>query len=425
MITVLLTIAALGLVGTLGVIAARAAIPYLAAQRERVVADPLDHVRSWMVRVTPRRLKAQQRVAAARAAADTAATREARLLATFKDGKEPAFPYTVTILTLFVLWIISILGAFLIDLPIIVAVSGGNALFGVVGAVLLLGIPIIGSVLLGHFFAKRKAGDLSHRAFVVITGVILTLAAVVVGILMVLAPIRADVEYGEKIRVAEQQLVVYGEEGDQSALAFTQQNLDDLRAQRDRSAEWNRALVPIAATAEFATGFFFPLAMTLLLFFDAQKARAKAERGVVVAQNAVINESARQYARLSASFRRRGVGQDALAAHMATVNRENLRQAAAPEVAAPAPLAPAPTPGAPAAPVVGPPAPRPADEAITAEIVETGDLGMPRPPRPRTTAPTRFPAPPTRPDARPAPAEATPRVEAAEPDAPDDSFDLS
>jgi hypothetical protein len=389
------------------------------AARDRIVSDPLDHVRAWIVRIAPSRLKLQQQMQATQTKHDRAAAREQHILTSFKDGKEPAFGFKVTAITLFVLWIVAIVSAFLIDVPIINSVSGGNVLFGVLGTLLLLGMPIIGSVLLGHFFGKWRAGGMSLIWFSAAVTLILAVVISIVAILTTLAPIRAEVEYADKTRIAEQQLTMYKDDKDQTAILYTEQNLKDLHAQQLRSAQWNQALVPIAATAEFATGFFFPIALPLLLLVDAQASRRKAEASLAASANALTNQRARQYARLSARFQGLGLTQLVLQQHLATVNAENTGEAAgatalgdargqvAEELLAQAPSARSQAEAPSAA----------TDEAITAEIATTGEH-QPVAPAPRETTPRRGTATAT---------EGTKPVALLERDSdlPDQSFDLS
>lgn len=393
------------------------------AARERIVSDPLDYVRAWIVRIAPSRLKLEQQQLATQAKDGQATDREQHILTSFKDGKEPTFGFKVTAITLFVLWIVAIISAFLIDVPIINSVSGGNIFFGLLGTALLLAMPIIGSVLLGHFFGKWRADEMAPIWFSAAVTVILVIVISIVAILTSLAPIRADVEYADKIRTGQQQLTMYKENGDQNAIRYAERNLKDLQAQQQRSAEWNQALVPIAAAAEFATGFFFPLALPLLLLVDAQASRRKSQASLAVSENALTNQRARQYAGLSARFQRLGLTQLAFQQHVATVNAENTGNAvpaagigdAGGQVAgellaqAPAPRSQAEAPSA------------AADEAITAEIVTTGEH-EPVAPAPRESTPRRGVAPATqqatKPSAPVAPLE-------RDSDVPDESFDLS
>jgi len=393
------------------------------AARDRVLSDPLDYVRAWIVHIAPSRLKLQQQMQATQAKVNRATEREQHIMTSFKDGKEPTFGFKVTAITLFVLWIVAIVSAFMIDVPIINSVSGGNVLFGVLGTLLLLGMPVIGSVLLGHFFGKRRAGEMAPIWFSVAVTVILAVVVSIVAILTSLAPIRAEVEYADTIRKAQQQLTMYKEDGDQNAILYAEQNLKDLQAQQQRSAEWNQALVPIAATAEFAAGFFFPLALPLLLLVDAQGSRRKSQASLAASANALTNQRAREYARLSAKFQRLGLTQLALQQHLATVNAENTGDAApataigdargqvAEELLA-------------QAPVTRPQAEGPSggeDKAITAEIVTTGEH-QPVAPASREEAPRRGPAPATQQAATPS----TPvTLLERDSDLPDRSFDLS
>lgn len=345
------------------------------AARDRVLRDPLDHIRAWVARIAPSRMKVEQRMEAAQTIVGQAIAREDHVLTTFKDGKEPSFGFKMTAVTLFVAWIVAVTAVFIIDVPIVSSVSGGNVLFAVVGTVLLIAVPVIFSVLLGHFFARWRQGEIHPALF---SAALIGIVAVVTGIvwyLTTLAPMRAEVEYADEIRTVEQQLAMYREDGDQNAVDFAQQNLHDLKAQQERSAEWNTVLVPIAASAEFATGFFFPLAIPLLLLADVRSSRRKAEGALTTARNRVNDQRARQYARISREFQRLGITQLELQLHLAAVAAENRVEQAGIEAArnmvARELQAQVPTP-APAEPHVA--AAAPTDQAVTAEIVTTDEI---------------------------------------------------
>jgi hypothetical protein len=280
-------------------------------------------------------------------------------------------------------------------------------------------MPVIGSVLLGHFFGKWRAGEMTPVWFSLAVTVILAVVIAIVAILTSLAPIRAEVEYGDKIRVASQQLAMYQEDGDKNAIRFAQQNLTDVKAQQHRSAEWNMALVPISATAEFATGFFFPLALPLLLLIDARTSRRKVEGSLAASENSLTNQRAAQYSRLSVRFQRLGLTQLQLQQHLATVNAENSRDAepvtpienARSQVAGEL-LAQAPATMTSAAP----------DQAITAEIVTTSEFPPAGSPVRLKTSPRDSAAVP-RPE--PIPTAAPIGLLERNGDLPDESFDLS
>lgn len=321
----------------LSLVAAKYVIPripspsnLMQAWRARLAQNPGDYVRAWVARVAPSRLRVEQQRAAAARGIERAQERETHILTSFKDAKEPAFGFKITVVTMFVLWFIAITAAFLIDLPIVISVSGGNVFYGFLGTLLLLGIPIIGSVLLGWFFAQWRRGELGYLPFSLAATLILAAAVAVVVILTLLAPIRAEVEYADQARTAQQQIFMYQEASDQNALRFAEQKLADLQEQQKRSAEWNSALVPIAAVSEFVTGFFVPLAIPVLMLGDVRASRRKAQRRLDSAQNRVNNQRARQYRWLSWTFRRAGLPQVELQRHLETVAAENrVGQAAA------------------------------------------------------------------------------------------------
>ncbi|MFF2299780.1 hypothetical protein [Arthrobacter sp. NPDC058127] len=293
------------------------------ARRDRIAQDPGDYVRAWVARINPSRLRVAQQAAAAERHIERTQERETHILTAFKDGKAPTLAFKITAITMFTLWFVMVTTAFIFDLPIINSVSGGNVFYAFLGALLILGVPIIGSVLLGHFFLKWRRGELSEILFSLVATLILAAVVVVVALLTTLAPIRAEVEYADKIRTAEQQKTMYTEDGDQNAMHFAEQNLAELQAQQHRSAEWNTALVPTASVGEFATGFFVPLAVPVLMLGASRASRHKAQRVVDTSQNRVNNHDARQYRRLSRTFRRVGLTQAALRQHFATVAAEN------------------------------------------------------------------------------------------------------
>jgi hypothetical protein len=393
------------------------------ARRDRIARDPGDYVRAWVARISPSRLRVAQQGASAERGVERARERETHILTAFKHAKPPTLAFKISAITMFTLWFVVVTTAFIFDLPIINSVSGGNAFYGFLGALLILGVPIIGSVLLGHFFLKWRRGELSEILFSLVTTLVLAAVVIVVALLTSLAPIRAGVEYADKIRTAEQQKTMYAEDGDQNAVRFAEQNLADLQAQQQRSAEWNTALVPTASVAEFVTGFFVPLAIPVLMLGEARASRRKAQRVLDTTQDRVNNQRARQYRRLSRKFQRVGLTQAELQKHFAAVAAENeiaqgaagtvegARAAVAEELQAQAPRAPE--------PLSHPPAPTSSALTVTAVSIPTTEA-------PATTTAQRE-ANPTRPAAaaRPTPSPAPVPTPERDLDVPDESFDLS
>ena len=136
------------------------------AARDRITRDPLDYVRAWVARIAPSRLKLEQREADAQAAVEQATEREAHILTSFKDGKEPKFGFKVFAIAMFAAWLFVVLPAvIIIDFPIVMAVSGDSVLAAVFGCLLLIVVPVIFSLLLGFVFEKWRGGEtLYHRS---------------------------------------------------------------------------------------------------------------------------------------------------------------------------------------------------------------------------------------------------------------------
>jgi len=335
LVPIIITVAVLALTTWVGFLIVRYVLPQVPnpvtafmatrrAARDRIIRNPLDYVRAWVARIAPSRLRIEHRAAAAEATVAQATERETHILTTFKDNKEPKFGFKVFAIAMFCAWLFIVLpGVLVIDFPIVMAASGGNALAAVFGCLLLIVIPAIFSLLIGFIFDRWRNGAINSAVF---SGVVIGLIAIVVIIvwyLATLAPLRAEIEYADQIRTAEQQVAMYEEDGDQNAVKFAKQHLTDLEGERKRSEEFNTALVPIAAVAEFATGFFFPIAIPLLLLSNARLTRRKAERVLLTATNRVARQRARQYRRLARTFQRLGLTQLQLQEGLAAVGAEN------------------------------------------------------------------------------------------------------
>ncbi|MDQ0733498.1 hypothetical protein [Arthrobacter sp. B1I2] len=296
---------------------------HVEAGRELVRRNPLDYVRAFFSRIAPTRLKLEQAVKAAQDALASAEKREARLLSGFTGGIEPNHRSVVVTFIMFGIWVVSVVAHALIELPIITAVSGGDLLFGFLGTLLALSIPVIASLQVTRLVRQRRQRKIEPLPFSLAMAGILTAFIAVVVLLTALAPIRAEVEYQDKIRTVEQQIAQYTEDGDDNALLFAQRNLEELRRQQIRSAEWNQALVPIAAMAEFASGFSLPVAIPLVQLRRIRREKAAAQSSVIEAENAVALQRASEYQELSTTFQDAGVTQADLQGAVATMANEN------------------------------------------------------------------------------------------------------
>lgn len=425
LIPILLTVGSIGAL-VCGAFLASQMVPTVIAKRRAAAAqasanardairrDPVDHVRAFVTQVGPARLMLDQAVATAQVAVNHAEARESKLLTGFKDGAEPSHRRTVVVLLMCSIWVASIVGYAFIDYPIILTVSGGNVLFGVVATLLVLCVPAACSVLLADAFAKPREGLKIVPFSLAVTG-LLVVFIFVVALMTSLAPIRAQIEYQDQIRQVSQQIAMYTEDGDQNALRFAEQHLEELRQQQQQSSEWNSALVPIAAGVEFASGFFVPVGIPIMQLRAIRKMKRGAQEARRKAEEDVRAQRARDFGTLSAQFQDAGVTQIDLQRAVATMTADNLAvqpgtvedaaatlaaefQAAEFQAAEPAPD------------------PDPAeDEAITAEII---------PPDPAPRVPESRPRPrnDTPAAARPAPH----REPVPTPDSlPDPSFDLS
>jgi hypothetical protein len=373
------------------------------ASREQVRRNPLDFVRAFYGGSAPTQLRLEQNVTNAQAAIDKAADHEQRLFTGFKGGVEPSHRRVVGIYIMFALWIISIVAHTVIELPIITSVSGGNVLFGLLGTMLALSIPVIVSLFLVDLHQRRQHDKIAQLRFsLAVTGV-LTAFVIVIALLTSLAPIRAEIEYQDEIRAIDQQIAEFTEDKDENALLFAKRNREEAVAQQARSSEWNQALVPIAAAAEFATGFFLPAAIPLLQLRRVRRDKAKAEANLNEAHDALALDRAQGYQQLSRTF------QDA------TVSQAELQSA----VAAMAPLnipSTADLQESSAAPNTlndGTPAPR---APVNAPSVGTTEHG----------APDNQPGPPPASrDTKPSKPRSSGQPVRRDPETPDDSFDLS
>lgn len=315
LLSIVLTVLVIGAVVWLAVMASRylaPRIPSLLAGvreiRQRIARNPADYVRAWVVRTQPARTRLEHAADAARARVVGAEQRVARVLTSFAEGKEPTHRFAFFVVAMLIIWVISVIAAAIIDIPIITALNAGNTALGFLGTLMLLCIPAAGSLLLGELiFSWRK--KLSFSIFTLGVAGIVTLIAIAVGMLTSLAYVRAEVEYAAPLAQAEQGLAAARINGSPGLIGFAEDTLAILKAEEQRSMEWNTAQVPLAAAAEFISGLFVPLAVPVLQLADAKRARRKAESDVEMAVRAQQRLNLRQQARLSRLFWRLGLRQ--------------------------------------------------------------------------------------------------------------------
>ena len=389
---------------------------------DRIRADGgMDYTRAWLAQTQPAREKAHHTTAVAQTGLKGAEARETQVLTSFKDGKEPSHRFKVFAIAMLVVWILAVIAAFLVDRPIIASLNAGNGWLGIVGTVLLLCVPAVGSLWIGELIAKGRERTM-HFAWVslAVIGILVVVGSVVWG-LTNFAKVRAQVEYADEIAKAQQRVAAMQIDGDPNLIAFAQQGLRDVQDQEERSEEWNTIQVPVASAVEFASGLLVPSAFAILFLNDARGARRKAAAAVQTAERQEQALLTQQQAELSATMRRLGIEQLGMRQNLQTATAENAAPAPRIELAAPerSPVAPAPVTPAPQTP---------ADQAITAEIVPTTEVepilartAAPRPPRPSQGEPrTPFWAP--RSDETPA---SQPPAAAADDNAPDPTFNLN
>lgn len=387
LLPIVLVVAGLGLLVWLAYAGPRLVRPHVAAglqtlrdrreaRRQLIRRNPLDYVRAFYARREARRERSRQRIGRAQAGVEAVEDRERTVLGGFPGGVEPTQGVVIVTTIMIVAWVASIVAHGFIELPIVSAISGGSLWFGILGTVLALLVPVVVSVLIARLWSRRGAQGMTPTLAAAVIGLLVLLVAVV-AVLTFLAPIRAEIEYQDAIRLATQQITRFTEDGDTTALGYEQQHLAELQQQQARSAQWNQVLVPIAAFSEFATGFALPGAISLLLLRATRTRKSAARLLLTRAQNRDMRQQARELRTLSRHFQDAGVDQAQMAAARRTLIVEH----------------------EPPPPVQDVP-PTPAQPGT---VVQTGD-GLTAPP----TAP---------------PAPDTPR--GTRPGAPDDSFDLS
>lgn len=328
LLTIALTILAIGIALWLGLMAVRYLVPRIPALvgavravPQRIIRNPADYVRAWVVRTQPARTRLEHVTEAARARLMAADERITRMLTAFSGGKEPTHRFVIFVIAMLVIWMISIIAAAIIDIPIITALNADNTALGVLGTLLILCIPAAGSLLLGELIISWRK-KMSFPAFSLAAAGIVILVAIAVGMLTSLAYVRAEVEYAEPIAKAEQALAAAQIKGEPGLIGYAEDTLASLKSEEQRSKDWNTAQVPLAAAAEFASGLFVPLAIPVLQLSDAKRARRKAEADVQRAVRAQQRLNLRQQARLSRLFWLLGLRQLDLRAQLASAGAE-------------------------------------------------------------------------------------------------------
>jgi hypothetical protein len=377
---------------------------------EAIRRDPMDYIRAFVNQRRRRILPLQQAVAEVRVDVADAEDRERRALSAFPGG-EPSQRRIIVTHIVFVVWVISLVGEALIAFPVVRAVSGGSALFGLMGTLVTLTVPVLASLGMTHVIERRKQWGVPLTS-VAITGILVAFVSVV-SILTSLAPIRAEIEVQDERRLAQQKYQEYVQDGDETAADYAQQALTDLDTREEQAAAWNSVLIPIAMGTEFAAGFVLPGAIALWRLRLSRTTKTTAQKRLRHTEDKLALRNANEQGVLSTRLQNAGLTQ------------ETLQRAAAP-IAEPVAVEP---------PIVVPPAggrnsARPAgnDVIVTTEVIPLDTPGV-------DTAAVRRSATRGmgRAAARPAPVHPTPAGGAAseaEPapvndPAPDLGFDLS
>lgn len=278
----------------------------------RVRENPADYVHARLNEEAPHQFNLNRKVTEAQGALAEAQAKVSGLA-----QELPTDPlkrkWVVTILAFTGMWATAYVVQFLLDFRIAQAITGNTvaaALISFLVSGLLSAITLAGALL------WERRTSLTRRR--VVLGVLAAAACLcaVISVIVTLAPKRAELDYAASIATAQQQHTMFIEDGDKTAAALTQTEIDRLEKQRDQAKTFYQAAAVAAGLLEGGASLAVPSGYLLINYYGAQGLVRRRTQGVTKAQNNVARRREMFAARMARTLERAGVPQDRLATFM-------------------------------------------------------------------------------------------------------------
>lgn len=306
-----------------------------AAILETVRTNPADYVHARLNEEAPHQFSLGRKVTEVEANR-TEAQGKAAALGKDLPSDPPPRKWVITVLAFTGLWAIAFVVQFLLDFRI------ANAITGNVGAAALTALVVSGllsAITLAAAMLWEKRSTVGRRQVDLGLLAAAALMCIVISVIVTLAPKRAELDYAERIDTAQQQLVMFNEDGDTTAAALTQTTIDRLEKQRDQAAVFYQATAVAAGLLEGGASLAVPSGYLLLNYYGAQGLVRRRTKDVTKARNQVARRRERFAARMSRTLERAGVPQDRLGPLLTRTGAQAAENPPPRLVTAPTPLA--------------------------------------------------------------------------------------
>jgi succinate dehydrogenase hydrophobic anchor subunit len=249
------------------------------AERQRWQRNPADAIEAALHRNAPLR---RQHEHAVQDAEDTAAHQRSAteaMMTEFPGGVAPPRLRSIVVSMLCLFWLIAFTGQLLLDYPIFFNVTGGNFWNALLMTLVVTSVLAAASVGLAMIRTLHPAGGRpqSPRALRAATVGILAVFLLVLGVMVQLAPKRAELDYAAPVQTASQQMTRFTEDGDLTGAAFKKIELDRLTQEEQQAAATYQALALIAGGFEFLAGLAVPGGLHTLALTRARRRERHAQ----------------------------------------------------------------------------------------------------------------------------------------------------
>lgn len=279
-----------------------------AAVLDAVRRNPADHVHARLNEETPRQLDLNRKVTEAQSNL-TEANDKATALGKDLPSDPPPRKWVITTLAFTAMWAVAFVVQFLLDYRIAKAITGNT------GAAVLTSLVVSGllsAITLAAAQLWEKRSSLERRQVVLGLLAAAALMCAVISVIVTLAPKRATQDYAKPIETAEQQLVMFNEDGDTTAADLTRAEIERLEKDREQAKTFYQVTAVATGLLEGGASLAVPSGYLLLNYYGAQGLVRKRTKGLTKAQNRVARRRERFAARMSRLLERAGIQQDRL-----------------------------------------------------------------------------------------------------------------
>jgi len=291
------------------------------AEIQRWAQNPADAIEAHLHRAAPLRREHEHAVQNAEESAAHQRSLTQRMLAEFPGGAAPTRLRSIVLTMLCLLWLIAFTGQLLLDFPIFFNVTGGNFWNALLMTLIVTSVLAAASVGLSMIWTPHPAGvkPLSPKVLRASTIGILAAFLIVLGVMVQLAPKRAELDYAAPKQTDSQQIAKFTGDGDPTGAAFKKAELDRLTQEEQQAATTYQALALVAGGFEFLAGLAVPGGLHILAFTRLRRRDRRAQAGLRQAKQSQQMQRDTEIQEISANILAAGTPQNQIPAILAGI----------------------------------------------------------------------------------------------------------